>query len=126
TGFIIVMACDGSRCASHILTPKPGSTTNGSRVSTTNLSLSGRSRKAWQLVPQLQKQSFSTTIRSSSLCRVELAIFQDRDDFGLDRLAVDFDLFAVYVDVDLGADSEFAGHINAGLDGEADARRDSA
>src|ERR671928_1673311 len=55
-----------------------------------------------------------------------LLVFQYRNDFGLDGLARDFDVFVGDVDVDLGADAEAAFEVDAGLDGEAGAWDDAA
>src|ERR1700732_4660087 len=51
---------------------------------------------------------------------------QNRHYCRLDWLAGDFDVFAPYVNIDLGADAELAGQINAGFDRETNAGCDAA
>src|ERR1043166_4829548 len=55
-----------------------------------------------------------------------LVALQDRHDLGLDRLAGYVDVFVADVNVDLGADAEFAFEVNAGLNREENARGDEA
>src|SRR2546423_11099141 len=50
--------------------------------------------------------------------------FQNGHDLGLDGLAGDFNVFVTDVNVDLGADAEFAFEVNAGLDRKQDAGGD--
>src|SRR5574341_351129 len=84
-------------------------------------------RDAWEISEWSAPTPPAPPARLAPLARPAFrASFQNRYDFGLHRLAVDEGLAVADVNVQLTADAELPGEIDAGLDGEAGAGQQSA